>query len=148
MNNRGELELMTIDLSTDFGTRVANRLRDEQIIWLTTNSRDQTPQPNPVWFLWTNDRVLIFSEPGTAKVSNLTRNPRVSLNFNSDSHGDKIAVITGAAAVDPNGYTEDELTAYTTKYAEGMKSLGLTTEAMVAQYSAVIRVTPEKLRGY
>jgi PPOX class probable F420-dependent enzyme len=139
---------MSIDLSTDFGTRVANRLRDEQIIWLTTTSRDQTPQPNPVWFLWTNDEVMIFSEPRQAKIHNLTRNPRVSLNFNSDNHGDNIAVITGTAAIDGDGCTDAELTAYVAKYSEGMKSLGLTAESMVAQYSAVIRVTPEKLRGY
>jgi PPOX class probable F420-dependent enzyme len=139
---------MTIDLSTEFGARVSRRLQDEQIIWLTTTSRDQTPQPNPVWFLWTNDQVMIFSQPAQAKINNLIRNPRVSLNFNSDDHGDKVAVITGDAAIDHDGYSDDELTAYTTKYAEGMKSLGLTPESMVAQYSTVIRVTPDKLRGY
>ena len=139
---------MTIDLSTDFGATVSRRLRDEQIIWLTTTSRDQTPQPNPVWFIWTNDQIMIFSQPGQAKISNLTRNPRVSLNFNSDSYGDKVTVITGTAVIDHDGYTGDELEAYTAKYAEGMKSLGLTPESMVAQYSEVIRVTPEKLRGY
>jgi PPOX class probable F420-dependent enzyme len=139
---------MTIDLSTEFGALVANRLQGEPIIWLTTTSRDLTPQPNPVWFLWTNDQIMIFSEPGQAKIHNLARNPRVSLNFNSDSDGGNVAVITGVAAIDENGYTDEELTAYTAKYSEGMKSLGLTTEAMVAQYSAVIRVTPEKLRGF
>jgi PPOX class probable F420-dependent enzyme len=139
---------MTIDLSTEFGARVAQRLRDERIIWLTTISRDQTPQPNPVWFLWTNDQVMIFSQPGQAKINNLSRNPRVSLNFNSDSHGGNVTVITGNAAIDHDGYTDDELTAYATKYAEGMKSLGLTRESMVAQYSTVLRVTPERLRGY
>ena len=107
---------MTIDLSTDFGASVAKRLRDEQVIWMTTTSRDQTPQPNPVWFLWTdNHQIMIFSEPGTAKVNNLARSPRVSLNFNSDSQGDHVAVITGTAAVDPNGYRDDELRAYSTK---------------------------------
>jgi PPOX class probable F420-dependent enzyme len=139
---------MTIDLSTEFGAQVANRLRDEQIIWLTTTSRDGTPQPNPVWFLWTNDQLMIFSEPGKAKVNNLVRNPRVSLNFNSDGDGGNIAVITGAAALDETGYTDDEISAYVAKYTEGMKSLGLTLETMVAQYSTVIRVTPEKLRGF
>ena len=139
---------MTIDLSTDFGASVSKRLLDEQIIWFTTTSRDQTPQPNPVWFLWTNDQIMIFSQPGQAKIINLTRNPHVSLNFNSDSYGDKVTVITGTAVIDRDGYTNDELSAYTAKYAEGMKSLGLTSESMVAQYSTVIRVTPEKLRGY
>ncbi|MFQ5612516.1 MAG: hypothetical protein ACE5H9_10325 [Anaerolineae bacterium] len=43
--------MFEIDLSTEFGLRVARRLREERIIWLTTLRADQTPQPSPVWFL-------------------------------------------------------------------------------------------------
>src|SRR4029453_7250355 len=57
---------MAIHLSTDFGARVAKRLEEEGIVWLTTTSADGTPQPNPVWFLWNGDNVLIFSEPNQA----------------------------------------------------------------------------------
>lgn len=42
---------MIIDLTTEYGARVARRLQDEQVIWLTTVGRDGTPQPNPVWFI-------------------------------------------------------------------------------------------------
>ena len=41
------------DAGTPFGDRVRERLVDEQVIWLTTVGADGTPQPNPVWFLWT-----------------------------------------------------------------------------------------------
>lgn len=139
---------MAIDLSTEFGARVAKRLQDERIVWLTTTSADGTPQPNPVWFLWNGDNVLIFSVPNQAKLANIERNPRVSLNFNSNDWGGEIAVITGAASVDPAGPSAAERDAYSTKYADGMQSIGLTADAFLAKYSVPIRVTPEKLRGF
>jgi len=54
-----------IDLSTDFGARVARRLDDEIMIWLTTVRADGTPQPSPVWFLWIDQSILIYSQPNT-----------------------------------------------------------------------------------
>jgi PPOX class probable F420-dependent enzyme len=139
---------MAIDLSTDFGKRVANRLRDEQILWLTTTGADGTPQPNPVWFLWTGQEVLVFSEPTAVKLRHLARNPHVALNFNTDAHGGSVAVITGRAEVASEPVTDGERDAFAAKYAEGIKSIGLTPEAMLEQYSVRLRVTPERLRGF
>jgi predicted pyridoxine 5'-phosphate oxidase superfamily flavin-nucleotide-binding protein len=39
------------DSGTAFGERVRRRLREEQVIWITTVGKDGTPQPNPVGFL-------------------------------------------------------------------------------------------------
>jgi hypothetical protein len=39
------------DPATPFGARVARRLRDETVIWLTAVAADGTPQPNPVRLL-------------------------------------------------------------------------------------------------
>jgi PPOX class probable F420-dependent enzyme len=139
---------MAIDLSSDFGIRVTNRLRDEQIVWLTTTSSDGTPQPNPVWFLWDGEQVLIFSQPNQAKLRNIQRNPRISLNFNGSDYGGGIVVITGSAAIDPGGPIDAERANFQTKCAEGIKSIGLTPESMLRTYSELIRVTPEKLRGF
>jgi hypothetical protein len=38
--------------------RVAQRLREDAVIWLTTVAANGTPQPNPVWFLWDGHSVL------------------------------------------------------------------------------------------
>src|SRR6266508_6231239 len=116
---------MAIDLSSDFGARVARRLRDEEIIWLTTTGADGAPHPNPVWFLWTGETVLIFSEPNKPKLRNIARNPRVALNFNTDDHGGSVAVISGTAALNPSSPTDAERDAFLSKYAEGIKSVGL-----------------------
>jgi PPOX class probable F420-dependent enzyme len=139
---------MAIDLSTDHGTKVAGRLQNELILWLTTTSADGTPQPNPIWFHWNGEQILIFSVPDQAKLHNIARSPRVSLNFNSDTYGGQIAILTGSAAIDPTGPTADERAAYSQKYAEGIASIGLTPDSMLAKYSVLIRITPEKLRGF
>jgi PPOX class probable F420-dependent enzyme len=83
-------ELRMLDLTTEFGRRVERRLREEQIIWLTTTGPDQTPQPRPVWFLWTSDSFLI-SQPD-AHSCDIARNPRVALNLNTDGEGGGVVV--------------------------------------------------------
>lgn len=139
---------MFIDTSTDFGAMVDRRLREEGVIWLTTVDPAGAPQPTPVWFHWDGETVLIFSEPKVAKIRNLRANPNVALSFNSDEHGGQIAVFTGQAQISDARPSESRLSAYLTKYAEGIRSLNLTPETMLAQYSAIILVTPEKLRGW
>src|SRR5437762_4614071 len=88
-----------LDTSTEFGARARRRLRDETLAWLTTVSRDGTPQPNPVWFLWQDTSVLLYSEPALAKLKNIARNPKVSLNLQADSRGDSVVVVLGEARI-------------------------------------------------
>ena len=40
------------DPGTEFGARVARRLHEDAIAWLTLTDQAGTPQPAPVWFLW------------------------------------------------------------------------------------------------
>jgi PPOX class probable F420-dependent enzyme len=137
-----------LDFTTPHGQRAAERLRTEAIIWLTTVGGDGTPQPSPVWFLWEEDTVLIFSKPKAPKIANIRREPRVALHFNSDADGGDIVILTGQAEVVPEDAAAVVPNAYLTKYADGIKDIGLTPETMTAEYSAVIRITPTKLRGF
>ena len=41
------------DPGTEFGARVARRLHEDAIAWLTLTDQAGTPQPAPVWFLGT-----------------------------------------------------------------------------------------------
>ncbi|MGH2531642.1 MAG: TIGR03667 family PPOX class F420-dependent oxidoreductase [Thermomicrobiales bacterium] len=140
--------MVTIDTSTEFGTRVADRLENEAIIWLTTVDRGGTPQPVPVWFLWTDAEFLIFSQPNTPKLRNTARNPRVSLNFHGTETGGNIVVFTGNAQFGDVSPTPEEMDAYNAKYIDAMGHMDYTPEAFVAEYSVPIRVTPGKLRGF
>ena len=138
---------MNIDLSTKFGARVIERLKNEQIIWLTTVRPDGIPQPNPVWVLWDGETIMIYSQAGARKVSHIQNNSKVALNFNSTADGGDIVVITGEARIDPETPSATASVAYVEKYREGIAAIGMTPESMSAAYGIVIRITPKHVRG-
>ncbi|WP_454198434.1 TIGR03667 family PPOX class F420-dependent oxidoreductase [Nocardia sp. Marseille-Q1738] len=137
-----------VDTETRFGAKVAERLNRESVLWLTTVGPTGTPQPNPVWFQWRDGEFLIFSKPGQPKIRNILRNPRVALNLNSTVTGGDVVVLTGAARVDEDRPGADEIAAFTTKYTDGLRSINMTGEQFYAEYSVVLRVTPDRLRGF
>jgi PPOX class probable F420-dependent enzyme len=137
-----------IDTTTEFGKRTVERLGKEDVGWLTTVGKSGTPAPNPVWFLWHNETLLVFSQPDKPKLRNLARNPRVSLNLNSTHTGGDVVILSGDAIIDAKGPTDDELAVYTAKYQEPIKGLGMTPESFFADYSVLIRITPDRLRGF
>jgi PPOX class probable F420-dependent enzyme len=125
---------------------LAQRLRTEQIIWLTTVRQDGTPQPTPVWFYWHEEGMLIFTQPNSQKLRNIAANPKVALNLHTDQYGGSVVVFWGEGYVDPQGASPAEIDAYMAKYAEGIKMLGWTPEQMAGSFSTVLRVRLEKLR--
>lgn len=139
---------MLIDTSSPFGERVARRLRDEQVVWLTTVRDDGTPEPNPVWFLWEDDEVLIYNRTEARRLRNVEASPRVSLNFDGNGKGGDIVVLTGEARLDPDAPPADQHAAYAEKYAEGIKRIGMTPEQFGQAFRTAIRVRPTRLRGH
>ncbi len=136
-----------IDPTTEFGARVEKRLLEEQVIWLTTVSPSGMPQPNPVWFYWDGDTVLIYSQPDAYKVKNLINNPKVSLNFEGVAEqGENVIVLTGEAVMEENGSKIDP--AYEKKYHQAIIDFDETSEDLIASYSVAIRVRIEKVRGF
>jgi PPOX class probable F420-dependent enzyme len=55
-----------LDTTTAAGRRAAERLQDEIIAWLVTVRGDGQPQPSPVWFLWQDPDILVYSRPEAA----------------------------------------------------------------------------------
>ena len=136
-----------IQFKDDFGRHVLGRLEHELIIWLTTVSKDGTPQPNPVWFLWDGETCLIFTQPESAKVQNIKRSPKVSLHFEGASSGeDDVVVLIGEAVVneDPIPIPQE----YRVKYEQALKKINFTWEKMETEYSAAITIHLNKYRGF
>ena len=137
---------LAIDTSTDLWKLTQERFAADQEIWLTTTSADGTPQPNPVWFIDEGPDLIIFSEPNQAKLKNIQRNPRVSVNFETSEH---VQILTGTATIETFASISKELfDRYFSKYAAGLAKLDYSPERLEAEFSAVIRFTPEKLRGW
>ncbi|WP_349535837.1 TIGR03667 family PPOX class F420-dependent oxidoreductase [Rhodococcus rhodochrous] len=137
----------TVSSTLSIPDAVLKRLTDESVVWLTTVDRHGGPVPTPVWFLWPGDSFLFFSQPGTAKLANITARPRVAVNLEADSGGGHVAVFTGTAAV-TESVDDDEWRRYVDKYAAGMRSLDYSPDAFRADYSVPVRVTAARFRGW
>jgi len=136
---------MTIETIPD---KVAERLAAEAVIWLTTVRKAGAPAPTPVWFLWSGGEFLILTQPDSAKMAHLARNSHVSLNFNGSAEGGEVSVFTGLAVVDPAGPTSEEWESYLAKYGTDMTGIDYTPERFLADYSVLLRIRPESLRGW
>ena len=138
------------DLSTPFGERVARRLLDERLIWLTTVDAKGTPQPTPVWFLWdeTTSTILIYSRADAKRLVHLQQNPRIALNFDGNGTGGNIIVITGDAYVSTDDPPADRLPFYVEKYRDFIARGFVTPEKFASIYSVPLRIRPVAIRGH
>jgi PPOX class probable F420-dependent enzyme len=134
--------------STSFGARVRQRLTDEQVIWLTTVSRDGTPQPIPVWFVWEgDDTVLVYNRRDARRLSRLQERSPVALHLNSTPQGSDVVVLTGTAEVLESPALLDNA-AYLDKYADGVVRVSGSAEAFAADYSIPVRIHITHVRGF
>lgn len=139
-----------IDWSTPFARKVKRHLRSERIIWLTTVGADGTPHPRPVWYVWDGVEFLIYSKPNMQKLRDITANPIVSLNFNTDAIGDvDVIILTGEARLDLNAPPPHQVPAYVRRYRDQMRlSLKMTPRQYSDAFTAAIRIVPVAMRGW
>jgi PPOX class probable F420-dependent enzyme len=140
--------MSAIDTATEFGAHVAERLRRDDVIWLTTVSAKGAPVPSPVWFLWDGaDTVRLYSLDG-ARIRNLAANPRVTLNFDGNGSGGDIVILSGTARVAPEVPPADQDAEYVTKYTGGLQRLGYTPAQFAAEYKVPVEITVSAVRGH
>lgn len=140
--------MSAIDFSSDFGKHAEMRLESETIVWLTTIGANDQPNPNPVWFIWRNNRLIVLSYPTASKVKAIQHNPKVTLSFNSSSSGDDVVIFNGIADAEEKSLDPMDAAAFLIKYRDGIERLGSTPEEFAADYSRVISIDLHKLRGF
>jgi len=136
------------DPATAFGRRVRERLRSEQVAWLTTVGADGTPQPNPVWFLWDDTGILVYNRPDAHRLTHLSARPRVSLHLEGDGRGGDIVVLAGLARIPDPHPLPHELPAYLDKYREAMIRVSGSPEVFSEGYPVPIRIEVTRVRGF
>jgi PPOX class probable F420-dependent enzyme len=132
------------DTTTDVGKRAEARLMEEEITWMTTVRSDGQPQTVPVWFLWDDDGFLIYSQPNRQKLKNISRNPHVGLNLNSNEQGNDAVRLEGTASIDEDAPLSSEIAPYVEKYRESIARIGYDVEGFARAYSVAVRVRPER----
>lgn len=132
-----------LDLNNKRDAHIDQRLRSEPIIWLSTIRRDGRPHLVPVWFLWEDSTILIFSQPNNQKIRNLRHNPAVMLALEAADKGDDVVLFEGEATFPDDPTLKATMAAYAKKYDALLKRMGMNAEQMAASYSQPIRITPK-----
>jgi PPOX class probable F420-dependent enzyme len=140
--------MLQLDATTEFGARVARRLNEEAIIWLTTVGPSGMPASVPVWFWWDGATILIYSQPNAPKLRHIEQNPSVQLNFNCDATGGDVIRFEGTAVIDRAAPPATGVPEMIAKYQRGIQSIGTTPEGFAAAFSTPVRVTPSRVRGH
>jgi PPOX class probable F420-dependent enzyme len=135
-----------IDTTTPAGLRAAQRLATDLIAWLTTVRPDGQPQSSPIWFVWEDGEIVLFSLATTPRLANIRANPRVSFNLNSNADGGDIVTLEGEARIAEAPMPDAVLAAYWAKYDAKITENGWTRESFRADYPVVVRIRLTRAR--
>ena len=139
---------LTADLPTDRRARVDTRLHTNLMAWLTTVNPAGRPDSVPVWFLVCDDnRILVYSQPGKAKLRNIDANPQVALGLDVTDIGRDIIRIEGTAVRAPDHPPADQVPDYAAKYTERIGAIFGTVERFAEAFSEAIMITPSRLHA-
>ena len=106
------------------------------------------PQASPVWFLWVDDEILLYSRADTPRPTNIRANPRVAANLDSDGEGGDVVSIEGEARIACEQAAEADVPpAYVEKYAAQVAANGWTMASFLVDYPVEIRIRPTRVRG-
>src|ERR1700761_1905172 len=104
--------------------QIEKHLVNDKIVWLTTVTPAGRPAPRPVWFLWDGMAVVLYSQPGGAKLRHIAGNDQVSLNFNCTPGGGDVVVISGRAEVLHDAPLPSEFPEMLDKYLDSITAMG------------------------
>ena len=127
---------------------VEGRLQTNLMAWLTTISPAGRPDSVPVWFLvQDDDTILIYSQPGKAKLRNIAANPHVALGLDVTDIGRDVIRFEGTATHMPGHPPADEVPAYLSKYTERIAAIFGTPANFAHAFSEAILLTPTRLHA-
>ncbi len=136
----------TLDPETPAGAHALERLTHERIGWLTTIDPDGQPYASAIWFVWQDDEILMYSGKRAMRNANITDNPRVAFNLNTDPGGDDYVSMEGIARFAPDAPVASANPAFLEKYLPMLEGYGWTTAYYDAEYPFAIRVAPKRWR--
>jgi len=121
------------------GAHAIERLKTEQVAWLTTVTPAGQPQSFPVWFVSDGEEILIYNDHRAKRNRNLESNPRLSFHLGDDDGAD-IVSIEGTAELAPDAPLPGENAAYWAKYGESIDRYLGGAEKFGHRYSNPIRI--------
>ena len=139
---------MTVALPDERRARVEARLQTNLMAWLTTVNPSGRPDSVPVWFLLRDDdSILVYSQPGKAKLRNIDANPNVALGLDVTDIGRDIIRVEGTAVRVPGHPSADQVPEYAAKYTERIGAIFGTVERFALAFPEAIVITPTRIHA-
>jgi PPOX class probable F420-dependent enzyme len=135
------------DSGSDADRHALERLATDRIGWLTTVTPEGQPQTFPIWFLWEDGEILVYSDRRARRNENIRTNPRVSFHLNDDGTGGDIVVVTGEARIDPSTPAPGDHAGYNAKYGDWIRDTFSTPEEFTSVYNVPFRIRPARGRA-
>jgi PPOX class probable F420-dependent enzyme len=140
--------LAVLDPTTQVGAWAQEHLADDIVGWLTTTAPDGTPQSSVIAFLWNDESVLLYSQPGALKVRNIAAHLRVAFHLQCDPFGKHMLTLEGVAAPDQTAASGEVWEEYLDKNRDAFAEWGMDPAEAKREYSLPIRIRPTKIRVY
>lgn len=132
---------------SDADRHALGRLEHDMIGWLTSVTPDGQPQVFPIWFLWQDGEILVYSDYRAKRNTNIAANPKVALHLQATAGGGDVVVVEGTARVDPTAPGPDANDAYLAKYGAWIQADMGGAEVFAATWNVPIRITPTRGRA-
>ena len=137
-----------LDMTDKRQAHIDARLRSDLMMWLSTVRPDGRAHIVPVWFLWQDDVLYIFSKPDQ-KIRNLSQNKSAMVGVDDTKGGDDPIMLGGnVELLKHSDLTPGIQDAYAEKYLERMQASNWAMDWYVNEYSEVIRFTPTKVFAF
>ncbi len=131
--------------SSGLGAWVRERLRRDPIAWLTTVDPRGIAQPNPVWFLWDGDSILVYNLPHARRLVHIRKRPHVTFHLDTRGQDGDAVVLIGRAAIVTDEPPADERPAFVEKYRDRMD---MSPTEWARRFPVALRIRPTKFRGF
>jgi PPOX class probable F420-dependent enzyme len=139
---------MVFDSGSDADTHALERLGTDKIGWLTTVTPDGQPQTFPIWFLWADGELLVYSDRRAKRNANIRTNPKVALHLGDDGHGNDIVIVEGEARIDEATPSVADNAAYLAKYGELIRRDMNSPEEFQTIYNVPVWIRPTRGRAF